>query len=735
MRLEDGKKISFSLLLTLCVFYLMIIIAENTEGAWTADTYNSTTDTSGIYGVDEFVHTKDDQYAVAYTSSADELWVAHKETTGGSWEYNLVADAYDSYTVAGMRCSSNNTLVIWSNRYETTAGKSYLWIKWPGDDWDDWTGYLIGTNIYGLSLAINNTDNIALAYSVTNFVWCGIFNLTTLSITSADSFGSGTNMRIDVEANQSGDFWLLYGPTSGARYLRDYNKTYAAITKTGYWYYANMVCLPNDRFVVTAYYVFGSTSRYIQYWYQNTHNGGFTSFVIDTAPGTSSWSYPKIGIAQGSLTPWIIAYNSTGGTVMSWHASWNAVQATWKASEEYISTEITFPLGTSSSVWPKESGISWCQPKTGQAFHTMKAGTPNIMQIWTQDISWTSDLTGPGNLPPEFSNETPINGSTGIGMQPWCNVTIVDPEGDSFNITWEENSTGSWVVRQQNITCTNGTFWWQFTQATSYSTRYYWRVSANDGTNNNTTIFHFDLLPNINPVGILIFPLNGSAGIALIPTCRISVSDGNGDNMDISWLENTTGSWVERHEDTGVSDGEQSFSFTQFSSYLTIYYWRINLTDGTANVTYIYHFTTGADNPPSISSPVPSNGSSGVSLSPTCYITVGDQDNMNISWHEWDGEVWIHQQTNMSVPSGTYGWLFSGALSNSTEYWWLVNVTDGTTNVSKMFYFTTLGPTNGEEVTEDVMEWTSSMIMMFLIIVVIIAGTATVIAVFGRMDD
>lgn len=62
--------------------------------------------------------------------------------------------------------------------------------------------------------------------------------------------------------------------------------------------------------------------------------------------------------------------------------------------------------------------------------------------------------------------------------------------------------------------------------------------------------------------------------------------------MDISWLENTTGSWIERHADTDVSDGVQSFSFTQFDTLNKTYYWRLNITDDEFNVTYIFHFTT-----------------------------------------------------------------------------------------------------------------------------------------------
>lgn len=433
-------------LLALCALFL---ITGDAEGAWTANTYNLTTDVPAAYGTDDFVHTKDDQYAVGYVNSDDELWVAHKPTTGGSWEYYPVSTIWEYYTLAGIRCTSNNTLVMWVSQYEVATYKGYIWVKWPGSDWDDWVGFYVdgGTGYFGLSLAINNTDDIAVTYRKTNTGYCVIFNLTSFTVTSSDTFGSGANMQVDVESNQSGDFWVLYGDAAGTHYLRDYNKSYGAISKSGYWYYPNMINLPNDRFVVVAYYSYGSSSRYIQYWYQSSHNGGFTSFIISTAPGTSSWQYPKIGIAQGSTTPWILAYNNTGNTVMSWHAASHANQATWQASQEYITTSYTIAIGTSSSVWPKVAGVSWCQPKTGQAFHMMRDEATNSMQIWTQDVTWTPDLTTDW---PEITTVSLPDGTYGVYY-----LHVLTKSGGTAPFTWSLLSGPGWI----NLGASNGTLY------------------------------------------------------------------------------------------------------------------------------------------------------------------------------------------------------------------------------------------------------------------------------------
>ena len=385
------------LLLALCAFQLFSIVMGEAEGAWTANTYNTTTDISSSDGRDEFVHTKDDQYAVGYVSSADELWIAHKPTTGGSWEYTMVDDTYTGYSVAGIKCSSNNTLVMFANRNEGGSDYCYVWVKWPGSDWDDWTGYkAYPTTAVAQDMAINNTDVVCLGLFHNGWtIYARTFNLTTLSFILTKLFISGSSSWISVEANQSGDFWVIYAVSAGTMYLRDFNQSIAAIAKTGYWNNADLVCLPNDRFGLVCGYYFGSLSRYVYWMYQASHGGGFVSIRISTWAGSVYPGYPKVTIRQGSTEIWILSHHSVDTDVYEWHAQWDAVEATWQASEDVVSSETYYSIGASNSPWPKESGISWCQPKTGQAMHMWYTGggSPYSMQIWTQDITWTPDLT------------------------------------------------------------------------------------------------------------------------------------------------------------------------------------------------------------------------------------------------------------------------------------------------------------------------------------------------------
>lgn len=389
---------SFLVLLVVCAFQLTLIIADQAEGSYVANTYNSTTQATHMYGYDKMAHTKDDQLVVAYQSSDEKFMIAHRPSTGGSWEYDIITDTYSIYRSTGIVCSSNNTLIVWGFQVEGATQKGYVWVKWPGDDWDDWTGYYIagGSSFNIGDIAINNTDDICLTWRTAGSnSYTGIFNLTSLSKTDSYSLPSGTNSYARCEANQSGDFWIFYSTNGANGYFRDYNKTYGAITAfTGYYKNCDIVNLPNDRFGFTGIYVYGA-SKYSGWGYQNSHNGPWTKVRISTTTGNYI-SYPKVMVTQGSNSIYILGYDSVLDKIYQWNAAYNAIAATWQSSQTEVASyaDGLYCLGASNSVWPKVAGISWCQPVSGQAMHVFKeSGSPDLMQIWTQSVSWTPDLT------------------------------------------------------------------------------------------------------------------------------------------------------------------------------------------------------------------------------------------------------------------------------------------------------------------------------------------------------
>ena len=96
------------------------------------------------------------------------------------------------------------------------------------------------------------------------------------------------------------------------------------------------------------------------------------------------------------------------------------------------------------------------------------------------------------NPNPVISNPYPPSGSKGITIAPVLNITVSDPEGDTMNITWLSNSSGSWQVFGTNLSVGNGTYHQTFSNATVNGQWWYWKVNVSDGTNTVTSnVFSF----------------------------------------------------------------------------------------------------------------------------------------------------------------------------------------------------------------------------------------------------
>ena len=306
---------------------------------------------------------------------------------------------------------------------------------------------------------------------------------------------------------------------------------------------------------------------------------------------------------------------------------------------------------------------------------------------------WVYD-TGDEDIAPILSDETPTNETTDVAASPWCSITVADPEGSTFDVTFEENSTGSWVVRLQNLTASNGTFWWQFTQATGSEMDYYWRISADDGANNNTTVYKFTTELNDAPELSSPFPANNSVDASWATWCSITITDDEAGTFDVTFEENSTGSWVVRQQNLTASDGTFWWQFTQATDRWADYYWRVSADDGTTNNTTVYTYTTEPNTHPQVSSPFPSNGTSGIIPNIQVYFTVSDaeSDSVDISWLENSTGSWVERKAWTDQELGTFYWDFIQASLPLTTYYWKVNVTDGFNNTTAIYHYTTINP-------------------------------------------
>lgn len=117
----------------------------------------------------------------------------------------------------------------------------------------------------------------------------------------------------------------------------------------------------------------------------------------------------------------------------------------------------------------------------------------------------------PTNKPPEQEINYPSNNSVNISTTPKCSIWANDTEG-SLTVTWQENTTGSWVTRQVNTSVSINTLVnWTYTQASTQWKWYWYRVYVSDGSFNVSSIYKFKtMLYYFNVSYSIQYPSNNS---------------------------------------------------------------------------------------------------------------------------------------------------------------------------------------------------------------------------------
>ncbi len=118
---------------------------------------------------------------------------------------------------------------------------------------------------------------------------------------------------------------------------------------------------------------------------------------------------------------------------------------------------------------------------------------------WGNTFSiYASYTESSANTAPTITGEVPANQSTGISLTPICNVTANDVDGDNLNVTFWENTSGSYVMRQKNssVSANTSVVWDNYSNAHTGSTMYWWRVYVDDGTGNVSETYYFTTAAN-----------------------------------------------------------------------------------------------------------------------------------------------------------------------------------------------------------------------------------------------
>ena len=127
---------------------------------------------------------------------------------------------------------------------------------------------------------------------------------------------------------------------------------------------------------------------------------------------------------------------------------------------------------------------------------------------------------------------------------------------------------------------------------------------------------------NAPPVVFNPSPSDGATDVPLTLTeLNVTIEDPDGDTFD--WTIETSPN-IGSSSGTDDTNGTKTCSVSGLQAHTT-YTWYVNVTDGEYWTNKTYTFTT-LNNPPTISNPSPANGSTGISLQPTCSIYVSDDD-------------------------------------------------------------------------------------------------------------
>jgi hypothetical protein len=92
-----------------------------------------------------------------------------------------------------------------------------------------------------------------------------------------------------------------------------------------------------------------------------------------------------------------------------------------------------------------------------------------------------------------------------------------------------------------------------------------------------------------NPV-----PLDDATGITISPILNITISDPDGDTMNITWLSNSSDSWQVFGTNNSIGNGTYHQTFSNVTVNGQWWFWKVNVSDGTNYVeSGVFSFFTG----------------------------------------------------------------------------------------------------------------------------------------------
>ena len=276
--------------------------------------------------------------------------------------------------------------------------------------------------------------------------------------------------------------------------------------------------------------------------------------------------------------------------------------------------------------------------------------------------------TGGSSPPGAASNPTPTNGATGVSITQDLGWTA-GSGATSHDVYFGTSSPGTLRGNQTATTFDTGTM--------SNNTTYYWRIDEkNAGGTTTGIVWSFTTI--VAPPGQASSPSpsTGATGVSI--------------TQDLGW---TAGSGATSHDvyfgtsSPGTLRGNQTATTfdTGTMSNNTTYYWRIDEKNAGGTTTgIVWSFTTIVAPPGQASSPSPSTGATGVSITQDLGWTAGSGATSH--------DVYFGTSSPGTLRGNQTATTFdTGTMSNNTTYYWRIDEKNaGGTTTGIVWSFTTI---------------------------------------------
>ncbi len=291
---------------------------------------------------------------------------------------------------------------------------------------------------------------------------------------------------------------------------------------------------------------------------------------------------------------------------------------------------------------------------------------------------------------------SPSDGATGVGLTPTLSVDILDPDGDSMNVSFYNASDDSIIdtVNDGINGSTVSVIW----AGLSHNTTYEWYAVANDSefktlsdTWNFTTILSTANHPPDEPTNPS--PIDEAANVNLSPILSVDVTDPDGDNMDVRFCNSDD---VIIGIDTNVSSGATaSFQWSNLA-YDTTYEWYAVSKDSQLETkSAVWNFTTATNAPPNIpSNPFPANDAINVGVNDYMSWDGGDPYGDPVTYDVYFGMVSSPPKVKSNQSTESYN---PGTMNHNITYYWRIVAWDNydiSSNGSIWSFTTTEVPAN-----------------------------------------